>query len=123
MMAGERGFYLRGRLDGRVIPKQRPRFDPRSGRAYTDPDYRDWLDMAADTIGYTTAGTLTRPGILRVVFDANGCDWELQEAYFSKKRGALGDIDNLSGAVMDALQQGKALKNDGLIRGLEGSIP
>ena len=38
------------------------------------------------------------------------------------KRSCQGDIDNLAGSVMDALQQGGVLANDRLIRRLEVTI-
>lgn len=108
-------------IPGRVVPKARPRFDSRSGRAYTEPRYRDWLDMAADVVALTLRKPMmdgplglrcsfTPAGIEVVVMDTSPVEW----------RGRRPDLDNALGAVMDSLQQGGAVRNDRDFVKLEG---
>ena len=107
-------------IPGRVTPKARPRFDPRSGRAYTEPNYRDWLDMASDV----AALTLRKPGldgpvIVRCAFTGNTTHVAVLDTHPTPRNGQRGDIDNLAGAVMDALQQGGVILDDSQVVRLE----
>jgi Holliday junction resolvase RusA-like endonuclease len=84
------------RLEGRVIPKQRPRFS--KGHSYLPSGYRAWKDAAIDRLRAQYSGaTLTRTS---VVIDIIG--------------SARGDLDNLAGAVLDALVQSGILADDRL---------
>jgi Holliday junction resolvase RusA-like endonuclease len=126
-MSDEReGFFqLWGEIPGRVTPKARPRFDPRSRRAYTQANYKDWLEMAAQTVALDMrhAEPATGPAILRVAFNATGVEWGLENTYVGERRYHQGDLDNLVGSVMDALQKGGAIKNDSLIRRIDAILP
>ena len=100
-------------LPGRVVPKARPRFDPRTQRAYTDPKYRDWLDMASDVVALTLRKPMMGgPLLLRAAFTSAGVEVVIADATPVEWKGTRGDLDNLTGSVMDALQQGGAIVND-----------
>lgn len=84
-------------LPGKVVPKARPRVS--RGHAYLPKRYRDWKDGAiAHFVSQCPAGwqplTLAAIGI-----------------QFSRQRG---DLDNLAGAVLDALVQAGVLVDDRL---------
>ena len=100
-------------IPGRVVPKARPRFDPRSGRAYTPKGYAEWLDMASTTV----ALTLRKPGmggplLLRTAFSPAGVEVAVMDCAPVEYKGRRGDLDNMTGSVMDALEQGGAIEND-----------
>ena len=100
-------------IPGRVVPKARPRFDPRSGRAYTEPKYRDWLSMASDVVALTLRKPMMNgPLLLRTAFTPSGVEVAVMDCAPVEYKGRRADLDNLTGAVMDALQQGGAIAND-----------
>lgn len=100
-------------IPGRVVPKARPRFDPRSGRAYTEGRYADWLEMASQTVALTLRQPLIdSPVFVRTAFSPGGVEVAILEAPKPAYRGVRGDIDNMTGSVFDALQKGFALVND-----------
>ena len=100
-------------IPGRVVPKARPRFDPRTGRAYTDPYYRAWLNMAAETAGWTLrTPRLEGPLLLRCALSPNQVEVEVLPCSPVAWTGVRADLDNAVGAVMDAMQQGGVVVND-----------
>ena len=100
-------------IPGRPVPKARPRFDPRSGRAYTDKRYRDWLDDAATVVAYTLRKPrLEGPLLLRCALSPDGVEVAILPCSPVKWTGRRPDLDNAVGAVMDALEQGGAISND-----------
>ena len=100
-------------IPGRTIPKARPRFDPRSGRAYTDKRYADWLEMASATVAYTLRKPMLEgPLMVRVAFSPAGAEVAVMGCSPPAYKGRRGDIDNMAGSIMDALQQGGAIVND-----------
>jgi Holliday junction resolvase RusA-like endonuclease len=108
-------------IPGRVVPKARPRFDPRSGRAYTEPRYRDWLDMAAQTVAYTLRKPmLDGPLLLRCALSPEGVEVAVMPCSPVEWTGRRPDLDNAIGSVMDALEQGGAVANDRHIVRVEG---
>lgn len=108
-------------IPGRVVPKARPRFDPRSGRAYTEKKYADWLSMASETVAWT----LRKPGLdgpllLRCALSPEQVELEVLPCSPVEWTGRRPDLDNALGAVMDSLEQGGAVTNDREIVRVEG---
>ena len=107
-------------IPGRVVPKARPRFDPRSGRAYTPKAYRQWLEMASDTVALTLRKPMMDgPLLLRTAFTPSGVEVAVMDCAPVEWKGRRGDLDNLTGSVMDALERGDAIANDRHIVRLE----
>ena len=101
-------------IPGHVVPKARPRFNRNTGRAYTDPKYRDYLEMAAQVIAIEHKGDpLEGPLDVIAIFNADGVTVQYGPSAGRQEWTARrADIDNLAGATLDALQQGGAIKND-----------
>ena len=101
-------------IPGHVVPKARPRFNTATGRAYTDPKYRDYLEMAAQIIAIEHKGDpLEGPLYVKTSFNADGVTVSYRPTLFIPQWTARrADIDNLAGSILDALQQGGAIKND-----------
>ena len=101
-------------IPGHVVAKARPRFNRSTGTAYTEPKYRDYLDMASTIIAIEHKGDPTE-GPIRVTtqFSAAGVTVtygrSLSIPEWTARRG---DLDNLVGSTLDALQQGGAITND-----------
>ncbi len=102
-------------IPGHVVPKARPRFNRATGTAYTDPKYRDYLEMAAQVIAIEHKGDpLEVPLFVKMSFNANGVTVSyrpsiLRHPQWTARRA---DIDNLAGSILDALQRGGAIQND-----------
>lgn len=78
-----------------VIPKARPRF--KNGRAYLPQNYRDWMQ---DTV----SELLLQPRPVAPI------DYPVEvEIMINAQRG---DLDNLAGAVLDALVNASILEDD-----------
>lgn len=103
-------------LPGKTVPKQRPRFNRKTGTTYTDPGYREWLDAAAWEAKSQWLGTVIDTPVA-VQFDVTKEGLTMKIEPMSRKRpaGLTGDLDNLIGSGMDALQQGGVLANDSLV--------
>lgn len=100
-------------IPGPVVPKARPRFNSNTGRAYHAPRYRDWLDMATDTVAIMHRGApLEGPTLIRVAFTPAGADIAYMPCSPVQYKGRRGDIDNMAGSCLDALQKGGAIAND-----------
>jgi len=111
-------------IPGLVVPKARPRFDPRSKRAYHEARYKDWLAMAGQMIAYTTrAGYTDDDLLLRCAFGAEGVEVEwLPCSPVKRPKGIQGDVDNLIGSVMDAIQASGRISDDKQFVRIEGWI-
>lgn len=83
------------RLTGKITPKARPRLG--RGRAYLPANYRDWKDDAI-------AQLLTQSLPLEPIIKA--------EVSISVGGGQRGDLDNIAGAILDALVQAGILLDD-----------
>ncbi len=83
-------------IEGPICPKARPRFSGR--RAHLPPRYRDWKAQAIAQILAQYEG----PPIARAAIEIK---------FYGPLRG---DLDNLAGAVLDALVPGGVLKDDRL---------
>ena len=100
-------------IPGKVVPKARPRFDPRSGRAYTPQRYAEWLDMASQTVALTLRKPMMDgPLLLRTAFTPAGVEVAIMDCAPIEYKGRRGDLDNMTGSVMDALESGGAIVND-----------
>lgn len=101
-------------IPGSVVPKARPRFNRATGTAYTDPKYRDYLEMASAIIAIEHKGApLEGPLQVSARFNADEVTVTYGRAFrIPQWTGRRGDIDNLIGSIMDSLQQGGAIVND-----------
>ena len=100
-------------IPGKVVPKARPRFDTRSGRAYTAHNYSAWLSMASQTVAYTLRKPgLTGPLLLRCAISPDQTEVAVMPCSPVTYTSRRFDLDNAVGAVMDALQKGQAVRND-----------
>ena len=111
-------------IPGHVVPKARPRFNRVTGTAYTDPKYRDYLNMAAQVIAIEHKGDpLEGPLYVKTRFNADGVTVTYRPSLFTPAWTARrADIDNLAGSILDALQQGGAIKNDKDVVSLQAVI-
>jgi Holliday junction resolvase RusA-like endonuclease len=109
---------------GHIVPKARPRLDPKRGRGYTEPRYRDWLDTAIQQVAMQCTRSSEHTGPLRVdtVIGKDGTTVILTESELQRPTGVQGDIDNISGSLLDALQQGGAIANDKLVVALSAQF-
>jgi len=100
-------------IPGKITPKARPRFDSRSGRAYTPHDYAEWLTMASETVAYTLRKPgLSGPLLLRCAISPDQTEIAVMPCSPITYTSRRFDLDNAVGAVMDALQKGQAVRND-----------
>jgi Holliday junction resolvase RusA-like endonuclease len=83
--------------DLKIIPKTRPRFNPHSGIVYNPQKYVENQRDLANLFKLQLNTCLTYPITLNLKFSGN----------YSRC-----DLDNLSGAVMDALVKANILTND-----------
>ena len=101
-------------IPGLVVPKARPRFNTHTGRVYTDPKYKAYLEMATDVVAlYHRGDPIMQEVAVVMKFTPEGVDVTYEAAtaaatWTSRK----GDLDNMVGSVMDAMQKGGALSND-----------
>jgi Holliday junction resolvase RusA-like endonuclease len=83
------------KLIGIVAPKARPRFA--RGVAFLPPNYRKWKDRAIVSLQLQNQlSPIDQPVAVTIVFQGDH----------------KGDIDNLAGAILDALVQAAILKDD-----------
>lgn len=85
---------LRVRIDGRAVPKGRPRMT-RTGGVYTPKTTVDFERKVAEAWN-TQVGMISMAGDLRVVI------------HVYTDRAAKQDVDNLAKSVLDGLQRGGA---------------
>ncbi len=90
------------KLDGRIIPKARPRVFKK--RAYLPQNYRAWKDASA----LFFQKELKRQGWTNF-WDENGIDVSI--VFIGKHKG---DLDNLAGAILDALVDSGVIPDDSL---------
>ncbi len=83
-------------ISGRGIGKARPRFDRRTSRAYLPGNYKQWKKHAYDSVLAANLPELPKP-----------CEIFCYFVNFLSS-----DSDNLSGAVMDAMQDAKVIDGD-----------
>ena len=108
-------------IPGKVVPKARPRFDTRSGRAYTAHNYSEWLEMASQTVAYTLRKPMLEgPLLLRCAISPDQTEIAVMPVSPITYKGRRGDLDNMIGSIADALQKGQAIKNDRDIVRIEG---
>jgi Holliday junction resolvase RusA-like endonuclease len=86
-------------IDGPVTPKARPRVA--RGQAYLPAGYRTWKDTAIASI---QAQTLNTPGL----------PWPQAHVSIAIGGKQRGDLDNIAGAILDALVQAGVLADDRL---------
>jgi Holliday junction resolvase RusA-like endonuclease len=81
-------------LTGRVIPKARPRHN--GNQSYLPSSYRDWKDSAITELRCQYQGQQIAKAEIAITIVGS----------------ARGDLDNLAGAILDALVQSGVLKDD-----------
>ncbi len=100
-------------LPWRTMPKARPRVT--KNNTYMPPKYAQWKKDVAEYIGIQYPRTqLVRPLSLVVNFGSEETYVELVEydTDFKRSKYVRGDIDNLLGGLMDALQDSGLMAND-----------
>lgn len=102
------------KLTGHIVPKARPNFDSRSGRAYHRKDYQVWLEDAGWQVAAARRGiTHTEPVKIRIVLTSDSAIVRIEEKEVPERpTGVQGDIDNIAGSIMDALQAGGIIADD-----------
>ena len=98
------------KLEGTIVPKARPRFA--NGHSYLPDRYRKWKNQAA--IALREQNSYSQPLVMcRITIIFLG----------SHNRNA--DLDNLAGAVLDALVDAKVIEDDRLsvVRELTTKFP
>lgn len=107
-------------IPGRIIPKARPRFNTTTRRAYHNSRYANWLDMATQTVALTHRGDpIQGPTLIRIALTPAGADIAYMTCSPVQYKGRRGDIDNMAGSCLDALQKGGAIENDSQVVRLE----
>lgn len=93
----------------RAMPKKRPRLGQR--RAYHEVAYQEWLDECrAHVARQFTGRQIEQPVALTLSFHENSIGVTVQimptisDAPWLRPKYVRGDIDNLAGGVMDAMQ-------------------
>ena len=86
------------RLDGAIVPKARPRFG--KGRSYLPSRYRNWKQSAIES--------------LKSQLPPNHQPIERCRIFIALNGSHRGDLDNLSGSILDALVQSEAIVDDRL---------
>ena len=111
-------------IPGIVVPKARPRFNTRTGNVYTAPPYAAYLEMARDVVALSTRGDpIPDDIILALEFSEKGVEVTYEPAIHTVEwTSRKGDIDNMGGSIMDALQQGGAITNDKNVVGLNAWV-
>lgn len=104
------------RLPIRGMPKARPIVTGRN--TFMPPDYTAWKEQVI--VELQAQGVLLPnydvPRALKAMFGTDYIEFQLfpLEGHVRAKH-VKGDIDNLTGGLMDALEQGDVIKNDRLI--------
>jgi Holliday junction resolvase RusA-like endonuclease len=88
-------------LTNPLTSKARPRFNRKTGKAYHDKNYKNWLDLIAGKIN-------------RLLQDQSFPEFYCLYYCFQLKNERKIDLDNLTGSINDALVIGKALKDDSI---------
>lgn len=109
------------KLDGHIIPKARPQFDGRNGRAYHKREYSSWLEDAGWQVAAQRKGR-RHEGPIKVTIVLNGQTAAVRIAELDadqRPKGVRGDLDNIAGSILDALQTGGIISNDSQVATLE----
>lgn len=111
-------------IPGLVVPKARPRFNRQTGHVYTDPDYKAYLQMATDVVAiYHKGDPITDDVVTLMEFTPAGVTVSYEPSIHEVSwSGRKGDLDNMVGSVMDALQKGGAIANDRNVVGLSAWV-
>lgn len=89
-------------LQGKIVPKQRPRKSRKSKRFFLPENYRRWQSRAVAEFALQWDGKPTiEHAAVQIIFCGKLSDYP-------------GDPDNLEGAILDALVNAKVLKDDSL---------
>jgi Holliday junction resolvase RusA-like endonuclease len=105
-------------------PKARPRVKEGSP-TYMPKDYVEWKDRVAEFVGYSGLRKRAMSGDVRVVmvFGPDSIEVEIEPSMTERPKGVRGDLDNLAGGLLDALQDAGLLPNDRHVVDLEASFP
>ena len=94
----------------------RPRVT-RSGHAYYPSGYDQWMDKAVAAINAQVTRIQDGPCTVMLVVRPKGFEVEISDG-FDRPKGIRGDLDNITKALLDALVEGGALSDDGLVTSL-----
>ena len=111
------------RLPLRGVPKPRPRVTERG--TYNDKRYTTWKLVVADELrALGVTNQIVAPVRLDAVFGTDYIDFQLFPLIdHIRPKHVRADVDNLSGGLMDALQDAGTIANDELIRELHIWMP
>ena len=102
-------------LPWRGKPKPRPRFSSTSShKAYNPAEYTDWKEDIAEFVDLSGVPSVHGPCRLDLLFRSQNVNVRVIPIIGERRRAmyVTADIDNLSGGIMDALQDAMILDND-----------
>ena len=113
------------RLPIRGMPKARPVFNTKTKNVYMPADYEAWKSRVQEQLAIqgVKAHNLDVPMRLEAMFGTDYIEFQLfPEPWHQRAKHVKADIDNLSGGLMDALEQGNIIDNDKLIICLDARV-
>jgi Holliday junction resolvase RusA-like endonuclease len=101
-------------LPWRAIPKPRPRVTRGGQHTYNPSEYTEWKEAVAEWAVWKGIPSLHGQCRLDLTFGSETVHVRMIPVVGDRQRAlyVTGDIDNLSGGVMDALQDADVLDND-----------
>lgn len=93
----------------KTIPKARPKFNSDTKRAYMPKEYAEWKEQVAEFLGYQLPFI---EGNIALFLSFNKAGVRMEIWNVERERFGSADLDNLAGAVMDALQDSGVISND-----------
>lgn len=107
-------------LPWKAKPKPRPRVTQDGQHTYMDKEYVEWKEAVGEVVVAQRLPVLSGPLSLVVKFYSDRVELMLSEG--APPRFGQGDIDNLLGGLMDALQEAGVYKNDIQIARIQAEI-
>lgn len=101
-------------LPGRPVPAARPRFDSRTGRAYTSRRYEEWKERAVLEVRSSSPGP-AHSGPVETLVDVTAEGIAVRVVPLRRRfrpKGLRGDLDNYLKAALDALVEADVLEDD-----------
>ena len=105
-------------LPWKGVPKPRPRVTVNG--TYMPKEYTEWKAAVAEVVAAKRVAVLSGPLSLMVRFKKESVEVIMSEG--APPRFGQGDIDNLVGGLMDALQDAGCFKNDIQVARLQAEI-
>ncbi len=110
---------MRFKLNQVVVGKARPRHHGR--QAYMPKPYQRWMQLVVDELKEQFVGKPTSdPVLVRMMFSETGAEIEVMPTSHERPLyNRRSDIDNMAGAVLDAMQHAGIFENDKQVHRLE----